>query len=510
MDPIYDILIEIEKNRLEIRRSGIPNAKSKDDLEKEYKELVSKFYQSKDTVDPDMWARYMEKYAAIDTEWRRKTHEVANNYDAESVRDAIKEDEEGLQVAFEEYVKAQKEGDIDKCHYYDGVIKYYAKDLKSSPMGKEHFQEFSKKYKEIHSHQPKNSNPINDIDVEEKYNNGYFLSRLNACKTPDEVKQYIDSIVEDFKIEKNEPEMIGTTGKMFSNTAYCNNGVFSGFISPKTKISNSTLGAAYHIYDKDYLYEFAIGIRKMNLPENTNLLQYVMPFLDHYFGFPKDSIDRRDDTLYEFAVNNAEKFYKDHNIEVDEQFGDAITQMQITGDYPISALKGKNVAQCVERGVIAQNILKVCGYNACIMFGEAESRGVAEGHCWNSVFDNKNNMLLMDFSNSVYSYKDGKFDSRKPYYSEIGLKEYSESIDRGLDIESPDFHYENGNKVYEGKNRKYAVGRSIERNNDLSNSKPDLSNSKPKRVPFDDKRIANGILSFNPNELEIQENQLDK
>lgn len=504
MDPIYEILIEIEKNRLEFRRFGNPNSRSKNDLDKEFKELLSKFYQLKDTVDSDMWAEYMEQYAAIDTEWRRKTPEITNNSDAESIRDAIKEDEEGLQVAFEEYIKAQKESDIDKCHYYDGVIKYYAKDLKSSPMGKEHFQEFSKKYKEIHSHQLKNSNPINDIDIKEKFNNGYFLSELNTCKTPNEVKKYIDSIVEDFKIEKNETEMFGSTGNPFSNTAFCNNGIYSGFISPKTKISNATLGAAYHIYDKDYLYEFAIGIRKMNLPENTNLLQYVMPFLDHYFGFPKDSIDRRDDTLYEFAVNNAEKFYKEHNIEVDEQqFGDAITQMQITGEYPISALKGKNVAQCVERGAIAQNILKVCGYNACIMFGETESRGVAEGHCWNSILDNENNMLLMDFSNSVYSYKDGKFDSRKPYYCEISLKEYSESINGGPDIESPDFHYENGKKVYEEKNRKYAVGRSIKKNNDLSNSKP-------KRVPFDDKRIANGILSFNPNELEIQENQLDK
>lgn len=36
----------------------------------------------------------MKKYAAIDTEWRRKTPEITNNSDAESVRDAIKEDEE--------------------------------------------------------------------------------------------------------------------------------------------------------------------------------------------------------------------------------------------------------------------------------------------------------------------------------------------------------------------------------------------------------------------------------
>lgn len=35
------------------------------------------------------------------------------------------------------------------------------------------------------------------------------------------------------------------------------------------------------------------------------------------------------------------------------------------------------------------------------------------------------------------------------------------------------------------------------------------NNTRPKGTPFDDERIAEGVLSFNPSELEIQENQLE-
>ena len=509
MANIYDILNRIEKNRVEIRRSGI-YVRSEEEVNKEYKELLEEFYQFKDKVDAKTWANSMRNFGEIDTEWR-KTNRVDRNMDAYSLVEAIKDDEKCLRLAFDEYSKAKLDGDIDKCNYYDGVMSYYVKDLQTHPWGQQNFDELHEIYKKIHSN-PQNNIARNEssetekskdsINLENSKSNN-FLSKLNQCKTPKEVVRYIDEIVDSFNTKENMPEIIGVTPSLFHkpDNTYINGGMYSGFINPKTKISYETLGYQYHIYDKDYLYEFAIGIRKLNLPDNTNLLQYVLPFLDYYFGYPKDNKDRRFDIFYDFAVNNAEEFYKAHNIPVEEEMG-ALDKMQLSGDFPLSALKGKNAAQCSERAAIAQNILKVCGYNACIMYGEAESRGNTEAHCWNSILDYKNNVLLMDFSNSVYSYKNGRIEGKKPYYFQISKEEFDRSIHGGPPMESTDFHYEDGKKIYEGRTRKYAVGRSIEKDNELSKDKP-------KNSPFSDERIVEGLLNFNPKELELNENQLE-
>lgn len=162
-------------------------------------------------------------------------------------------------------------------------------------------------YNEIHN-TTKNSKIEMDKEVKrtpsvqtfdgQRFNNNYFLSELNKCQTRNEVINLVDAIVEGFKREGPNPNIIGSTGNMFSKVAYSNGGVFYGFIDPTVKISNATVGFSYHIYDRDYLYSFALGIRKMNLSKNANLFQYVMRFLDLYFGFPKDSVDRRDDVYF--------------------------------------------------------------------------------------------------------------------------------------------------------------------------------------------------------------------
>lgn len=300
----------------------------------------------------------------------------------------------------------------------------------------------------------KSSKQVFDTEV---YKCNSFLEGLSKCNSNEDIINFVDGIVNSFPHDENTPEQIGASGSFFSKTSYANNGEYNGFIDPLIKISNATVGFSYHIYDRDYLYSFAYGLRKLNLPIDTNLSPYVMKFLDSYFGFPKDNIDRRDDVLYNFAVAHAEEFYKKYNIPVDQDMG-AVNQMQMTGDFPLSALKGTYSAQCVERSALAQNIMKLCGYNSSIMYGDCESRGQNEGHCWNSIYDKDGNILIIDFSNTVYSYKDGQFFRREPYAYAVSSADYL--AQDGL-LEMPDYHYENGKRVRDNKSRKYAIGKTM-------------------------------------------------
>ncbi len=290
-----------------------------------------------------------------------------------------------------------------------------------------------------------------------------FLEGLNKCKTNEELVRYVDSIVDEFRSSENDPNTIGT-GVFFTGQAYVNNGEYKDFIKPQMKILNASLGYAYHIYDREYLYSFAYGIRRLNLPNDTNLLPYVMLFLDSYFGFPKDNVDRRDDILYDYALLHAEEFYKKHNIPIDEKMG-AVDQMQLTGDFPLSALKGTNSAQCMERSALAQNIMKMCGYNSSIMYGDCESRGFTEGHSWNAIYDKDGNVMIIDYSNTIFVYKDGQFIRRNPFASEFTSEEFKSK--EGI-LETRDYHFENGRKILENKNRTYAVGKRLTKNSDKS------------------------------------------
>ena len=329
------------------------------------------------------------------------------------------------------------------------------------PEDKKTVLEAIKEHNEIiqpnNSNQNTNQQSSNVVFDPEAYNCTSFMEGLNKCRTKEEIIQYVDSIVDSFPHDENTPDQIGTSGNIFSEVAYTNNGEYNGFIDPSIKITNATLGYSYHIYDRDYLYAFATGIRSQNFPSKTNLLPYVMQYLDSYFGFPKDNIDRRDDVLYNFALLHAEEFYKKHNIPVYGDVG-AVDQMQLSGDFPLSALKGAYAAQCVERSALAQNIMKLCGYNSSIMYGDCESHGQVEGHCWNSIRDKDDNIQIIDYSNTVYSYQDGKFNRRVPYNYPISSAEY---LARDGVLEMPDYHISNGKRVTDNLNRKYAIGKNI-------------------------------------------------
>lgn len=244
-----------------------------------------------------------------------------------------------------------------------------------------------------------------------------FLTGLNKCNTKNEVISYVDGIVDgivDDLSVVDVPERIGTRRLFSTDNDYLNDGKYTDFITPRIKISNSNIGYCYHIYDRDYLYSFAIGIRGRNLSPDTFLFTYVMTYLDFYFGFPKDDIDRREEVLDNYALNRAEEFYAKHSDihRYDETEFTCAEQMQFAQEFPISAFKGTFTAQCLERATFAQNILKMCGYNSVVMYGECKSNGISSGHAWNGLIDKNNNLFLMDFSYTVPSSDNDKLLGR--------------------------------------------------------------------------------------------------
>lgn len=306
----------------------------------------------------------------------------------------------------------------------------------------------------------------NRFDISE-YKCPKFLTGLNKCNTKDEVISYVDGIVDDLSTA-DVPKRIGTSGFFSTGNVYLNDGKYTGFITPSIKISSSNIGYCYHIYDRDYLYSFALGIRGRNLPTDTSLFPYVMPYLDFYFGFPKDGIDRREDVLYNYALNHAEEFYANHpNIHRYENDATCAQQMQISGEFPISAFKGTFTAQCSERATLAQNILKMCGYNSVVMYGDCKSDGISGGHAWNGLIDKSNNLFLMDFSYTTSSFDNDKFLGRVPFYCSVS-SEYLMNHDEVIEV--ADYHYENGEQIIEDTKRVYAVGKSMTNNNEYKPS----------------------------------------
>lgn len=65
----------------------------------------------------------------------------------------------------------------------------------------------------------------------------------------------------------------------------------------------------------------------------------------------------------------------------------------------------------------------------------------------------------------MYSYKDGQFFKREPYaYAVSGVDYLAQD---GL-LEMPDYHYENDKRVRDNKNRKYAVGKTMNMQDEMT------------------------------------------
>ena len=80
-----------------------------------------------------------------------------------------------------------------------------------------------------------------------------FLDGLNKCNNLEELKLYVDSIIDKIQEQQFSTKAIGATKNIFAKNTYENGGYYDGFISPDIKILNSNGGLGYHIFGLSYL-----------------------------------------------------------------------------------------------------------------------------------------------------------------------------------------------------------------------------------------------------------------
>lgn len=291
-----------------------------------------------------------------------------------------------------------------------------------------------------------------------------FLTILRECNSNDEIKQRIDESLM-LRYQKNPlPKKVGFA-KDTKQIKFIDKAYFDDFIFPNTEISYTNFGPSYHITDKDYLYDFAIGLKQQDIKNNGDLLKYMLNFIDSYFGIPKGN-DRREDIFASYAEQFADDFYASKGIAIKDGFT-ASAQMQIDGHLPLSALRGQAAAQCVERSVIAQNLLQLCGFESSVMFGSSLSGGIADNHAWNTVKLN-DQYFIMDFSNIVYDYSNETTPTREPYFIKLNQEDYEDYLQGNKSIEGPSYYRKNLKQIFDGKTRQYVIGTSKEYYNNLT------------------------------------------
>lgn len=290
-----------------------------------------------------------------------------------------------------------------------------------------------------------------------------FIISINKCENDDEVKKVVDTIADKLSSEtKYNGEIIGLIGK---GHAY-NNGLYNFFITPNIRIKfDSLFSSTYHIYDRDYLYDFAKMIKKQNIDENTNPMNlsiYVGRFLEQYFKRTTDPMDYRGALLDSYSEKYAEKFYQERNIPIHNDLT-AEEQMSLRGDFPITVFKGNGYAKCTEWSVLAQNLLKLVGYESACLGGEVMYNGNIEGHAYNIIRLEKDKNFLVDYSLGAPRYQNGKCIGIEPYYAILNDKEYESFIHGEKTISKEDVYYENDKRIVDHNSmRYYSVNKSIE------------------------------------------------
>ena len=211
-----------------------------------------------------------------------------------------------------------------------------------------------------------------------------FITLINKCETDEDIKKVVDGIVDKLSSEKkyNQEEIGLHLGGRAHNHGFCDS-----FVTPDIKIKWDNWESGYHIYDRDYLYDFAKIIKKQNINENINPLRLsllVGRYLEYYFKRPSHNNDYRGKILEEYSRLHAEEFYKSHNIPLQGEFTPE-QQMDICGDFPITVFKGTGCAKCCEWSLLAQNLLKMIGFDSICLFGYAMNDGKTESHVWNVI-----------------------------------------------------------------------------------------------------------------------------
>lgn len=179
---------------------------------------------------------------------------------------------------------------------------------------------------------------------------------------------------------------------------------YTGYIKKGTKIifglfyddigNAKNDGCYYYMDDEGYICDFCRYIKDKDVTNEYELFNYILTFLNNYFGIIKD-------------INRHEMFqmiYKDED-----------NYFPPIEEHSIKSFKGKGNALCSEYSATAQNILCVFGIESYMIIGNQKTDNEkTESHAFNIIsFDEKSTKkevnLLIDFSVPVKVY-DMKFN----------------------------------------------------------------------------------------------------
>ena len=184
----------------------------------------------------------------------------------------------------------------------------------------------------------------------------------------------------------------------------------------------SCRGNYYYLDDDSYIHEFCKFIHNENVCDEYDLFDYVLEFLNDYFGYIK-KMDR---------VEMAKLIYKNDR--------SVFTPIQ---EHSITDFKGKNNALCSEYAALSHNILSFLGFDCALIIG----KGNNDSHAFNVVSyieyeTGRKVSLLLDF-NSVVANIDVNFNIlfKSPYIYEIDkdLDEIIEELENKKVIDCEDY-----------------------------------------------------------------------
>lgn len=160
--------------------------------------------------------------------------------------------------------------------------------------------------------------------------------------------------------------------------------VYGLFYNNEGKAGN--LGSYYYVDDDSYIYDFCEFIQDKDIINEYELFDYILEYLRSYFGFIK-KIDRNE--MFQMLYKGENSYYppvKEHSIK----------------DF-----KGKGNAMCSEYAIMAQNLLRVFGFESYFVVGNEKVTGqTPESHAFNLITfkeseTGKVKHALIDFSNFV-------------------------------------------------------------------------------------------------------------
>lgn len=156
-----------------------------------------------------------------------------------------------------------------------------------------------------------------------------YLEKRTGIIDNDEIFDFVNKKVESLK-DDNEQKIIGLETGL--NT-------YHGFINSDIEIRPIAMFRGFAMNDNQIYCDFLDYANNKDPKNEPNLVKLVYLFIENYFGRPTQSSDKQRTAIYSNAT------------ELD----------QIVS---ISEFKDKNIAACIEKSAVAQNLLTLLGINS--------------------------------------------------------------------------------------------------------------------------------------------------